>query len=110
MQIKFATSEIERLCSDETTAIKNLGSTCAKKLQRYISMLCAAETVADLPKIGHLHDLKGDRSSQKAFSLDRKMRLVFAPGNDPKPLKEDGSVDWVSVTIVRIEYIGNYHD
>jgi proteic killer suppression protein len=35
---------------------------------------------------------------------------VFAPANDPVPRRDDASIDWSAVTIVRIEYIGDYHD
>jgi proteic killer suppression protein len=37
-------------------------------------------------------------------------RLVFAPANDPVPRRTDASIDWFSVTIILIEWIGNYHD
>ena len=110
MQIFFASSDIERMCKDKAVAIKSLGLECSKKMQRYLSMLQAAQRVSDLPRIGKLHDLTGDRIGQKAFWLDKKMRLVFASGNVPTPLKEDGGIDWTSVTIVSIEFIGNYHD
>ena len=61
-------------------------------------------------RLNGLHDLKGDRIGQKAFSLDKSVRLVFAPGTNETPRKDDGGVDWRRVTIVSIEYIGNYHD
>jgi len=35
---------------------------------------------------------------------------VFAPANDPSPTTTDGGIDWTLVTIVSIEYIGDYHD
>ena len=110
MQILFASSDIEEICKNETKAVRKLGSICCKKLKIYLSVLQAAQRVSDLPKIGRLHDLTGDRDGQKAFWLDKKMRLVFAPGNEPVPFKEDGGINWTAVTIVRIEYIGNYHD
>jgi hypothetical protein len=37
-------------------------------------------------------------------------RLVFSPANCPSPTYADGSTDWTQVTIVCIEYIGDYHD
>jgi proteic killer suppression protein len=35
---------------------------------------------------------------------------VFSPANCPSPTYADGSTDWTQVTIVCIEYIGDYHD
>jgi proteic killer suppression protein len=59
---------------------------------------------------GHPHPLKGDRDGEFALDLAGGRRLVFAPANDPLPRNTDGSIDWSRVTIVSIEYIGDYHD
>ena len=63
---------------NSAVAKRKIGQACTKKLQRYLSTLQAAEKVSDVPPIGGLHDLVGDRAGQKAFWLDEKMRLVFA--------------------------------
>lgn len=110
MQILFANSDIAEICEDSAMAKRKIGQACTKKLQRYLSMLQAAEKVSDMPPLGGLHDLVGDRAGQKAFWLDEKMRLVFASGHKPEPRKADGGIDWTAVTIVSIEFIGNYHD
>lgn len=34
----------------------------------------------------------------------------FAPDHDPCPTRHDGSIEWSNVTIISIEYIGDYHD
>lgn len=110
MQILFANSDIAEICGDTAVAKRKIGQACTKKLQRYLSMLQAAERVSAMPRLGGLHDLVGDRAGQKAFKLDEKTRLVFASGHKPEPRKADGGIDWTSVTIVSIEFIGNYHD
>ena len=37
-------------------------------------------------------------------------RLTFVPAHNPCPATPDGGIDWAQVTIVTIEYIGDYHD
>ena len=109
MQIEYANVYLEQLCTDQKRAQTELGLACARKLNTYLSVLKAAPAVEDLPPIGHLHTLTGDRAGQKAFSLDKKMRLVFSSclPEMGRNNEEDGKG---SITIVCIEYIGNYHD
>lgn len=86
-----------------------LGDIGAKKLAARLSEIEAALCVTDLV-IGNPHPLKGDRHGQFALSLAGGWRLVFAPANDPIPLREDESILWSQVTIVCIEFIGDYHE
>lgn len=109
MQIEYATVYLEQLCTNQKRAQSDLGQSCARKLNIYLDILRAAAAMEDVPPIGHLHELTGDRAGQMAFKLDKKMRLVFSV-----MLPEMGDVKQSSceklITMVRIEYIGNYHD
>lgn len=109
MQIEYAKSSIEQLCTDQKRAQADLGKNCARKLSMYLSALRAAPTLKDVPPIGRLHELTGDRAGQFAFNLDKKMRLVFSP-RLPKTGVLGLNNYKQSVMIVCIEYIGNYHD
>ena len=109
MEIKFKDKKIRKLCEERAAAEKKLGAACARKLRGRLGDLEAAATVAEL-KAGHPHPLKGGRSGQFALNLVGGWRLVFAPANDPCPRYADGGIDWSQVTIVSIEYIGDYHD
>ncbi len=109
MIILFDTHELERICSVEKEAKKKLGAKSAKKLLRRLSNLMNAERVRDLPA-GRPHPLKGDRLGQFALDLDGGQRLVFESANDPVPTTTDGAIDWAEVTMIRIVYIGDYHD
>ncbi|MEY2839522.1 MAG: hypothetical protein RJB60_1821, partial [Pseudomonadota bacterium] len=51
-----------------------------------------------------------ERTGQFALDLAGGWRLVFAPAHDPCPEREGGGIDWAQVTIICIEYIGDYHD
>ena len=88
---------------------KKLGDVCARKLRSRLSDLDAAASVAELAA-GNPHPLTGDRLGQFALSLAGGWRIVFVPGNDPLPRKPDASIEWKQVTIVIIEFIGDYHD
>ncbi len=109
MEILFATTKLQELCEQQKKRQKELGAACARKLQNRLHDLMAAMSVNELPA-GHPHPLKGDRAGQFAVSLEGGKRLVFEPANDPIPKTQDDAIDWASVTIVRIVFIGDYHD
>lgn len=109
MEITFGDEKVRELCEKRAVAVRKLGDLCARKLRTRLSELEAACTVADL-SFGRPHALRGDREGEYAVDLHGGYRLTFSPGNSPRPLREDGSVDWPSVTIICIEFIGDYHD
>lgn len=109
MEIRFKDKKLRELCEKQAVARKKLGDACARKLHARLADLEAAEAVTDLV-VGNPHPLKHDRAGQFALDLAGGCRLVFAPGNDPTPRKPDASIDWSQVTIVCIEFIGDYHD
>lgn len=109
MKINFKDKKIREMCERQTVAEKKLGTACARKLRGRLSDLDSAERVTDLVA-GNPHPLKGDRLGQFALDLAGGWRLVFAPDHDPCPNRQDGGIDWSQVTIVCIEYIGDYHD
>lgn len=109
MQISYKDSKLKKICETSRTAIKNLGSDCAKKLQTRLSDIDAASNVNELIT-GHPHPLNRDRAGQFSVRLSGGKRLVFIPDHEPIPSKEDGSIDWSSITSVTIIFIGDYHD
>lgn len=109
MEIKFKNKQLRELCEKRSVAVKKLGEVCARKLQTRLADISAALRVTDLVS-GKPHPLKGDRLGQFALDLAGGWRLVFVPANEPIPRREDASIDWSEVTIVSIEYIGDYHD
>lgn len=109
MEISFKDKKIRELCERQAVAEKKLGAACARKLRVRLSALEAASKVTELVA-GNPHPLKGERMGQFALDLAGGWRLVFAPAHDPCPTHPDGAIDWFQVTIVCIEYIGDYHD
>lgn len=109
MEIHFKDKKLRTLCEKQAVARKKLGDACARKLHSRLGDLEAADKVTDLVA-GNPHPLKHDRVGQFALDLTGGFRLVFAPANDPIPRKTDASIDWSHVTIICIEFIGDYHD
>jgi proteic killer suppression protein len=109
LEIKFKDKKLRELCEKKAVAVKKLGAVSARKLQTRLADMAAVSRVTDLIT-GNPHPLKGDRHGQFALDLSGGWRLAFAPANNPVPRREDASVDWSAVTIVCIEFIGDYHD
>lgn len=109
LEIWFKDKKLRELCEKKAAATRKLGEICARKLQSRLADLLAASRVSDLVA-GNPHPLTGDRHGQFALDLAGGWRLVFAPGNKPVPRRDDASIDWSAVTIVCIEFIGDYHD
>ncbi len=109
MEILFENKAVREICEKASIANKKLGAISARKLRSRLDEIGAASSVTDLVA-GAPHPLSKDRLGQFALSLAGGWRLVFSPGNDPTPRKPDASVAWGQVTIVVIEYIGDYHD
>jgi proteic killer suppression protein len=109
MKISFLNLEIEGLCKQPKLATRKLGAESAKKLQRRLSELFAANVVAELPA-GRPHPLLRDRLGQYAVGLHGGCRLIFKPTRQPPPAKADGSIDWAQVDEITIIEAGDYHD
>lgn len=109
MDTRYRSKKIRELCEKQAAAERKLGAACARKLLLRLLQIEAAARVSELVA-GNPHPLKGDRDGQFALDLAGGWRLVFAPANDPCPTRPDGGIDWTQVTIVSIEFIGDYHD
>lgn len=109
MKISFLDADIEALCKQSKLATRKLGAESAKKLQRRLSELFAASTVAELPA-GRPHPLLRDRLGQYVVDLHGGCRLIFKPTKQPPPAKADGSIDWAQVDEITIIEAGDYHD
>lgn len=108
MKISFLDPEIEGLCKQPKLAMRKLGAASAKKLQRRLSELFAANVVADLVA-GRPHPLERGRTGQYAVDLHGGCRLVFKPTREP-PAKPEGSIDWAQVDEITIIETVDYHD
>ena len=110
MEITYANSRIERICTDAKRARKELGQIGMRILTNRLIQIAEANNLEELRnRPGSWHELTGDRWGQLAASLDGLNRLVFEPNNDPRPTKPDGGLDWPAVTEIMILEITDYH-
>jgi len=109
MKISFHDTEIEALCKQSRLSVRKLGVESAKKLQRRLTELFAANVVSDLVA-GRPHPLERDRAGQFSVDLHGGCRLVFKPMRQPPPAKPDGSIDWAQVDEITIIEAMDYHD
>lgn len=111
MEITYANSRIEKICTDEKRAKKELGQVGAKILSERLHQLRIAENLEELRfRPGNWHELVGDRWGQLSVSLKGLERLIFEPDHDLRPEKTDGGLDWSNVTAVCILDITDYHN
>lgn len=108
MNIQYRDKRLRQLCEVRAATEKQLGAQCAAKLRVRLAALEAATRVTDLVA-GNPHPLKGDRAGHFALALAGGARLVFSAAQSPCPTHADGSIDWSQITMVCIEFLGDYH-
>jgi proteic killer suppression protein len=109
MEIRFENKKLQGLCECGDDAARKLGAGSARKLRSRLADLKAAGAVSELVA-GRPHPLCHDRAGQFSVDLAGGQRLVFSPRHELIPRYANGGIDWSQVTIVQIEYIGDYHD
>lgn len=87
------------------------GENCGRKIARRLTVLGAADTLADVSPLPpeRRHQLTGDRAGEFAVDVEQPYRLIFRPDHDPIPRTQDGGVDLRSVTRIEIIEIEDYH-
>ena len=79
------------------------------KLKRRLDDLRDVKNLADAQKLpGRCHPLKENRKGQWAIDLEQPNRLIFEPA-EPPDISEDGWIDTVAVTAIRVLNIEDYH-
>jgi len=110
MDISYANSRIQKICTDDKAARKVLGKAGTEVLRERLQQMFDADNLEKLRFApGAWHELIGDRKGQLACSLLKRVRLVFVPANDPLPIKPDGGLDWSEITAVMNLEIVDYH-
>ena len=81
MQLLFANSQIEKICTSPERAVKKYGERFARILLERLRQMSEAKDIETLTRIpGHYHPLTADRKGQWACRLQGGLRLVFVPG------------------------------
>lgn len=81
MEILYANSQIEKICTSPERAVKKYGERCARILLERLRQMSEAKDIETLTRIPeHYHPLTADRKGQWACRLQGGLRLVFVPG------------------------------
>ena len=90
MQLLFANSQIEKICTSYERAVKKYGVRCADILAIRLMQMEKAKDLEELSKqAGHFHPLTAGRKGQWACRLQGGLRLIFVLGADGKMLLKE---------------------
>jgi proteic killer suppression protein len=111
LEILFKNKRLGKECTCQRLLERRHGKRRAALIRRRLDELHAAETLDVLRALpqARCHELLGNRDGQLSVDLDGPYRLIFEPGDDPLPLKDDGGLDWQRVTMVHILDVENTH-
>ncbi len=111
MNIRNQTRKLEKSVENLSAIRKHYGDR-AKKVDFRLEQLAAAANL-DAMRIfssANCHELKADRIGEIAVDISPNHRIIFIPDHRPLPKKDDGGLDWKSVTGIVIMAIGeDYH-
>lgn len=111
MEITFKSNKFQKICNSEKGLIKAYGKNCARKIRLRLDDLQAAINLDEFKNLpGRCHELKGDKRGQLSLDLEHPLRLIFEPSNESTAKKQDGGLDWSSISAVKIIDIEDTHD
>ena len=110
MNIAYSTNRLRKQLSS-ASEIKRAFGVNAKWVSRRITQITAAPNLAILQQLpqANCHPLTGDRKGEWAVNISANHRLIFVIDHDPIPENDDGSVNTILVTDIRIIETTDYH-
>jgi len=110
MNVDFKSNKLRKILTNAREIQKEYG-TMAKKVAQRMEQLDSSPNLAVLISIpaANCHSLTGDRKGEWAVDISGNYRLIFEINQDPVPMKNDGSVDSILVTDIRILETTDYH-
>lgn len=111
VDVTFKSQKLQKICIADRSLLKEYGKTCARKFRARLDDLQAAPTLETLRSLpGRCHELKADRKGQLSLDLEHPLRLIFEPSGVGVKYKEDGGLDWNSVTSIIVIGVEDTHD
>ena len=110
MNVDFKSNKLKKILTNAREIQKEYG-TMAKKVSQRMEQLNASPNLAVLITIpsANCHPLTGNRKGEWAVDISGNYRLIFEINQDPIPTKNDGAVDTILVTDIRIIETTDYH-
>jgi len=111
VEVTFKDKKLHKICNSDADLQRKYGKPCARKFRARLDDLAAAPTLETLRHLpGRCHELKADKKGQLSLDLDHPLRLLFEPSGDGVKTKDDGGLDWNSVSAVQILGVEDTHD
>jgi toxin HigB-1 len=112
VKLEFEDKKLEATCETQRSRVRAFGADRAARLQRRLSSLVAASSLAELRNApGRFHELKYDRKGQLSADLDHPYRLIFKPVIPAaEQVLHANGLDWSKITHVSIIGIADTHD
>tara|TARA_R110000737_G_C14403761_1_gene454686 strand:+ start:336 stop:668 length:333 start_codon:yes stop_codon:yes gene_type:complete len=106
----YKTNKLEKQLTNPRELGKTYGQ-LARKINQRLNDLKSAETLSIMRLLpaAWCHELTGTNKGELAVNVSPNYRLIFEPYHDPLPEKEDGGLDWETVTKIQINRIEDYH-
>ena len=110
MNIEFKSNKLRKILTNAREIQKHYG-TMAKKVSQRMDQMYASPNLSVLISYpsADCHLLSGDRAGEWAVSISGNYRLIFEIYQDPVPTNNDGSVNAILVTGIRIIETTDYH-
>ena len=102
--------KLEKQLTDPREMAKSFGQ-LAVKIKMRLKNLTDADNLVIMRTIpaARCHELTGDRKGELAVDVSGNYRMIFEPGHDPIPKKNDGGLNWEEVAKIQINEIEDYH-
>lgn len=111
MDISFKNRKLEKEFSNDKALIRKYGSEQAKKIQRRLFELQAAEHLGVLWAVPQVraHELTGNLAGHISLDIKHPYRLLIKPDYKHPPRNMDGGLDWSKITKVKILRVEDTH-
>lgn len=109
MKVTYSNKVKKKLSS--ASEIKKAYGTMAKKVQARLDEIKASPNLKVLMQIpaANCHALSGNKNGEWALDISANYRMLFEISHDPVPKKDNGEIETIEVTDVKILDTTDYH-
>lgn len=110
MKIVYSSNKVKKKLSS-SSEIKKAFGTMAKKVQSRLDDITASPNLKVLMQIpsANCHPLSGNKNGEWAMNISVNHRMIFEINQIPIPRKENGEIETIEVTDIRIIETTDYH-
>ena len=110
MEIVYKNNRLENSLTNDKEMLKSYG-VLAKKIKQRMTQLKEADNLSVISKLPalRLHPYKGDRMGEWSIDIMENWRIIFEIDQDPIPKSEDGGVNLLLITAIKIVSVEDPH-